>query len=1346
MPVTQTWTALPHGSDGTVLRLSAFVSLRLTTADGTDALLTDPDFADVASWPDRVGHMTFTVQAGPVTVPATVVSAAPSAQLWRALFPPADTVVHSHEVQDYSNNSRSSFSVLATRNLLKSLHTETGKASPGTPPPWIGDLPGGPYLQLLRDFRISRDRARDSGLRGIPASQLSPSQQLTQLVAFYARTGDAPVTPVPLPTPAQLRAQFDVHAILSSVGDHPSLLRPAGLVVDLTIPAAAIPAAAGPVPVRVLPAWQPRSPGMAAPASPGTMAIWDGTSFFAASAQGLIDNGYLRLEPDATGVSRFGLVEIDVDGGVLKAVHFANNIHQLQAQTDVDVPPNAGLPALRSAGWSLIYDGRAEDLASTFQSNTATEAALAKDAALVRLYAENLVRGYRLDIDDLAADGGWRSLCRRTVSYHFVNLPALDAEYRNLSDEGFVQLGVSSAAKVPGEQAITPADVLYIHESVARWDGWSMVARKPGLAVSHEADPSAPPESGDQPSGTSAGLETTAAATPNSLPRLRFGHGYRIRARAVDLAGDSPAYTDGTGTHAIPVPDPGAVYHRYEPVNAPAVVLQHSLGTGKPGESLRRMVIRSHNSDISQDATPAGNETARHIAPPRTSVAMAEALGMLDGPDGRPRATLYPVLAAKDAGQLPLDTTSTPPVPLEAADSFALPYLPDPLARGAAFRDLPGTGSPTRTVLRGTRLVTTTLAGIEPRPGSATLFSYGGSWPDMAPFRFVLGEGEGPPEWDAAHNLLRVYLPKSGVATTPLSSFLHPGDLKLMGVWEWLREAAEPGPNLASHDVDAQATLDALVGLITELSVEGGLWQLTPARDITLVHAVQQPLGQPVITALAAGRLDGATSAYLSGTIQIHGPSTDKVTLQATWTDPVDDLAQPSPGTADGQTVAAELPIDDPAGGPVMAGDSVVGSYDAASGTLVLGAGSPASSPLHELHDTKHHTIRYTPVAASRFRDYFPATVPGGTSRTGVGMTAQVPASRRPDPPILRYVLPAFGWQRDERTNLRTSRRQGGLRVLLDRPWYSSGEGEMLGIVTWPGALPEDRQDQLSHYVSRAGADPVYASSQAVNALIDSSCFGLSTTQEFGVLLPELPGDTVDVAGHPVHFDTARGLWTADLTVDVDAVSHAAGAVYHPWVRLALARYQPGAIAGAKLSRVVLADFAALPMDRDLLLTYDPYLPGVISMTVSGHSYVATASEQGSGIPGGSTVEVSVQERVTGVADEVLGWQPATVAITADTDVTADEVLWHGQVTLPADRQHGQYRVVVSEYEWLLTDPPITFRPPPFQVGGPAAADAGAQGSAPAPEAAGTASTKEPTGIFGPQPARRLVYTDTMVV
>lgn len=113
-----------------------------------------------------------------------------------------------------------------------------------------------------------------------------------------------------------------------------------------------------------------------------------------------------------------------------------------------------------------------------------------------------------------------------------------------------------------------------------------------------------------------------------------------------------------------------------------------------------------------------------------------------------------------------------------------------------------------------------------------------------------------------------------------------------------------------------------------------------------------------------------------------------------------------------------------------------------------------------------------------------------------------------------------------------------------------------------------------------------------------------------------------------------------------------------------------------------------------------------------------------------------MERRVAGVADAVLGWQPVTVPISVDTDVTSGEVLWHGQVAVPSDRQPGQYRIVVSEYELLLADRrPI----PPARDSGPA------PGTAPPAQATGTRLPR-PAVILGPQPEKRLVYADTLVV
>jgi len=181
--------------------------------------------------------------------------------------------------------------------------------------------------------------------------------------------------------------------------------------------------------------------------------------------------------------------------------------------------------------------------------------------------------------------------------------------------------------------------------------------------------------------------------------------------------------------------------------------------------------------------------------------------------------------------------------------------------------------------------------------------------------------------------------------------------------------------------------------------------------------------------------------------------------------------------------------------------------------------------------------------------------------------------------------------------------------------------------------------------------------------------------------LEELAHDVVGVAGHRVQYDERRDLWFCDLRVNL-------GAAYHPWIRLALVRYQPGSIPGVELSRVVLADFAALPMQRSLLVTYDAYQPDRLSVTVSGIGYEAVADQVGTATPSGSLVDVALERRVHAIDDADLGWTPTTdIAPVADTDFRQDDLLWHGHIELPNGRQPGDYRLVIREYETLLADP-----------------------------------------------------------
>ncbi len=151
--------------------------------------------------------------------------------------------------------------------------------------------------------------------------------------------------------------------------------------------------------------------------------------------------------------------------------------------------------------------------------------------------------------------------------------------------------------------------------------------------------------------------------------------------------------------------------------------------------------------------------------------------------------------------------------PIEPDESIdTLPYLPDPLARGAAIRNLPGSserrGRPcgARRCAPQPPSTTPSLSDANPRPGSATLVSFNatGDWQQTTAFRLALGElpageSDARPLWDPAARVLTVYLPKGHTAVVPLSSYVTPEDLKLMGLWQWLREFVDLAAIFFAH-------------------------------------------------------------------------------------------------------------------------------------------------------------------------------------------------------------------------------------------------------------------------------------------------------------------------------------------------------------------------------------------------------------------------------------------------------------------------------------------------------------------------------------------------------------------
>lgn len=1364
MTTTQTilWIALPNGytSDGAErrLRLSVFAAPRLRS-DAGDKLALYPDFLE---WADRHSpeEATFAVevQGGPV-VPATVVSERPDPLLWSSLFRD-DIPVRPFQFDDYADRPIISYPVRDVLDFVKRVYRETAAASPTdlpriTPNPdddhdrapslrqLYGELLNGPYRELtfvdneaelserlagpLERARQQARARRAAGARGgalIEPDSLGAAGSATnafhRTMLFHYR----PAEPEPVELPrddeavARFTAEFDFHQMLTALGDYPALLRRLGLVFDLELPDGALPVSDNELAARKLrvnATWP--SVFEPPPADPSTLNVspWTVYALAALNGQDLFipwptrDAGAGMWLPVAGAVD---VVQVDPDGAALKTLNQVNSLGRL---TDgrplaIDAPERDGLGALRTSGLAIVQTGRAAGMAEDFNRSLKLNEWLEQNPpAPDDLRAEDVQRGYRLDVQDLTT-GLWYSLHQRVGTYNPLNDPRGPFD---VADEGFTQPSAATPAEKPG----TPPDPnaeLYIHETLFTWDGWSLSAPRPGKALSRSPRAPSPNEPGTEPAVvpntamTALRLETAFRPQDGSLPRLRYGRHYRLRVRAVDLAGNSPtvdeatALLDGLAGAIQPIlpANNEVIYSRFEPVNPPEIVPRAEF---TEGESAARLVIRSDFDRSADEYAAAQPQFApvneRHVAAPKAALAQIEAHGLLDAAfDAKPgaltedevraiRQEVYE-LARREAGSL-TDTTlptvifvptsdrdPTQGYAVHTEEQLELPYLPDPWSAGAVFQGLPGTA-----------------------PGQLTTVVWGGlPWHKATPFRLALAEGAAPPQWDEAARTLTVFLPRSGVATVRVSS-LFGGELAYTGLWRWLEEAVEAG------EMDP-GRLDE----IAAAAKDGRHWMFTPFHEITLVHATQHPLEQPEFTYLVMERGYGETMAYLSGAIELHAPSTGKIDLLASWTEPRDDPALPEPDSVTGEAHVMEIPIDlrnQPIAVPHIEGHdryALLLEYDRrlsfdAHGCEITAhylrqrlASPPPLPPLeadrlekrrllaekitaHNFGDTKYRRVRYRPAATSRFREYFPPALWDDLSRTGAEVELEIPASARPAAPRLRYALPTFGWAtEDDGATVASRRLGGGVRLYLERGWWSAGHGELLAVVL--GQYLPDKKDDLYRYSTFWGQDPLFLSPPL--ELPRPEAFRNADLVETRVAIGELYNRFVTVVGFEPRWDPSRGLWTVDLDLPT-------GGHYFPFIRLALARFQPRALSDVRLSSVQLADFVQTAPDRLLTVARDAGGPGVHRVHLSGVGYTGRRGFNRVVSHAANRVAARLERRVPGIADEALAWtaldgaaEVELVAGAVDADGTQH---WEADVAVPEAAAGETLRLVVREEE-----------------------------------------------------------------
>lgn len=1095
---------------------------------------------------------------------------------------------------------------------------------------------------------------------------LTPAQQQTRAAFDSLDAYLQPFTGVEatLATVASLAETWDFHQAVSSLGDFPEILRRLGLVLDLTLPLGTVLPAVGTIQIEVTGvAWQP-----------GTTIVRPRTHFvstvdlFTAASRPLqpeVANGFLQVDD----TSRFRIIQNDVPGDAVKLRNAATHFLRFALPEDRpgNLPGEGGLPALRSAGISLVRHEIAVELAGQFSRSCALNLFLAaQDLSPLpepvadtgpppepsdELFAEDLVRGYRIDVFDLKT-AKWRSLCQRTGTYLFLEAAGGPLE-ETAGDEGFVQFASTEPGDPDAPKSIRTGDTLFT------WNGWSLAAPRPGKAIMPDDTHIDPPNDAVTPFK----IETRFEATIGSLPRLRFGRRYRLRARVADLAGNSVT-KPGEPAFDLTVPEttPEFTALRYEPLAPPILMLQ---AAPVEGESVERLIIRT------PPIGGLGAVTARHIAPPKTSQLMAELHGGFDNGtvDGSPAGH---ALASRESNSVKDDAQQTKPainglpgeIPVAPDDSdpwfqsdplVSVTYLPDPHARGVAFTDLPN----------------------ELVPGNVRSILFQNAWPNLKAFRIEVKppvvEGD-PAEPILVGDTLTVELAPAQRATVRMNSFLAAADIESRGVWKWTDQLAP-----------------ANLGQVKLSVVKGRHWAHLPWREITLLHAVQKPLEPPKISVLQVDpeRKLGETFAILTGDIEVNAPSTARVQLLAKWTDPIDD----PPGLPISQTQNAHVCEIE-----VPEGVSSVGVIDS-------GTGLP---PKQEFHDTKYHRVDYAPVAVTRFREYFPAATntPAATTSRGVDFSVDVFNTARPAAPKFLYALPLFEWDTPPGTPGVTKRRRtgGGLRIYLDRPWFSSGDGELLGIVFQEGVDFLDLDDTLKRFVTYLGADPIWDAG-ATFANAKETHFKNAQESRGSLTLAENSA-TVSVAGYPVNFDPIRKLRFADIRIDTaDA--------YWPFVRLVLARFQPKSIDGAHLSRVFQANFIQLPPRRDaeiavgvrvhLKVSGPVYLGSEVTKTVGSSLPLIVGSPDSNGPSETATVARSGLSEIEAVietrdpADDPaneLSWKAIEATRIVFLQNPSTPGIWEGDVPLTVPLTPGLFRLALKELEWFRTDDANSADPP----------------------------------------------------
>lgn len=1183
--------ALPNGittkAGKTSGRLSVYFSPRMR---GNGKLKNYPDWKN---WPNTLGRISIEVLVNGVVRTATRVGPTPNPQAWTALFS-QNTPVRRWRYVDRRFTPMKTFDETGLAGDITSVYQSIANKYPDAPPT---------YEQLL-----SEGAANDLLTGGNKKSALPAARK------FMEPTGAAGSAKDP---------DFDFHQYLQSLNAHPYLLRLLGIVVDFEVD---LPS--GPTTVQVRTDITSRLGGIRE-----AELITQTTRDFYALENPNKDyqehkSGWLRL------AQNYELLVLDSLTATQRLTGITGNAG---VASEVPAAERSGaLPPLSERGVTLARSKHSELLMKRFERRREVENDIKSNLTggqPVDLYSEDITLGRRIDVRD-DKNKTYRSLWQRRAldAYDFPRRTSL--KVTPPPDEGWNTTALSTDGNESyvqfGEEEQKPTAMRRVSESIFNWNGWSGAASRPGNILDPLTGEAIEPPENKPRSGDPVQMGVEYGVVPGTLPRLRFGRKYWMRARAVDLAGNSRTVDEKQPGGTVPPP---AFYGRLEPVAAPTVVRRGARPFPGVGDQPDVLVIKS-DYDV-PDAQV--KKTDRVFFPSSIAQTVVERHGL---PKGGNDPGSYGLLKVRDAlsiethlildsvsGELVLGTRKGARIQ-PGPTNPAVVYLPDPAGVAAAFDNLPGTA--------GTLLV-----------------PFNGKWPAIRAAYLVVEAGSGAPAVSRSKNgsRVRVKVPKAAVVNVDVS--------------EAIPRVLERHFHMVQRLTPAQKT-NLRQGIRS-----GRHWMLSGRKQVQLIHAVRRPLLKPTITSMEANRPAlGAETIDVTGVVSGSAASTRQLNFGMEYTDDLwlDDAAAPTTTTT--RAPMGTTPWSAPPAPPT---DETGVAADDINIQLTV-----------SLYDSKRHLLKVKTTALSRFSQYFTEAkafsftnpvvldskgvvarsveirnattqdayewgkhftvngkqgkvtrksgIPAGTkviaryvplpiSRVSTEGNAplfevDVPASLPPLSPTIYEVIPASSFTETVEAAKITRRRNGRLvRVWLKAPWFTSGNGERLAVLLdrSPGAIPTN---------TRYGRDVITKGPDIPNA---------PAAADFPRRTDTVNADAATAAaGHAVTYDPARGMMYSDIEVNAPG--------YRPFVRLTLAALQPNAIAGAYLSPPVHLDPMKLGTDRTVVVEAATSGPNFgVKVTVTGveHKGILNAPQTLGFI---NLWRITWQEADPNIADPDLKW------------------------------------------------------------------------------------------------------------